>query len=503
MINTIVMEEDLMNFDLPVNKSSIIKVIGVGGGGGNAVNHMYRRGIKDVDFVLCNTDAQALANSPVQIKIQLGASLTEGRGAGNKPAIGREAAIESLNDMIEVLANNTKMIFITAGMGGGTGTGAAPVIAKAAKELGILTVAIVTIPFRNEGQRRINQALEGIAEIEKYVDSLLVVNNEKIREMYGDLKVSEAFAKADDILAIAAKGIAEIITVHGYINVDFSDVETVMNNSGVAIMGSAKATGEGRAIKAVTEALNSPLLNDNNIEGARNILLNITSGNQEITMDEIGQVTDFIQGCAGDNADIIWGNGIDESLGEAISVTIIATGFCTNSIPELYIRKRQLDKVRLDDENLLLRPSEEQSTSEFEVKDKPHKPQSKKRSESNIITQREIEFDLTQPFESGKLSDDLHSKDINRSIEIKKAAERVKNLKKTYEKLHELSLNSQQLNDTIDEIENKPAFERRNFELDKSAPSKEKKISRYSLTDDEKNSVRLSDNNRYLHENID
>lgn len=492
------MNEDLMNFELPVNKSSIIKVVGVGGGGSNAVNHMSRNGIKDVDFVVCNTDAQALANSPVQVKIQLGASLTEGRGAGNKPAVGREAAIENLNDVIDVLSKNTRMVFITAGMGGGTGTGAAPVIAKAAKELGILTVAIVTIPFRNEGQRRVNQALEGIAEIEKYTDSLLVINNEKIREMYGDLKVSEAFAKADDVLSIAAKGIAEIITVHGYINVDFADVETVMSNSGVAIMGSAKATGPERAMKAVTEALNSPLLNDNNIQGARNILINITSGNEEITMDEIGQVTDYIQSCAGDDADLIWGNGIDKLLGDAMSVTVIATGFGTNSIPELYIRKRELDRVSLDhteEEN----QSTSQPNSEFEVKDIP---KTRKRASSNVITQREIEFDLTEPYDKRIPAEEMQIKNADNSMEIKRAAERVKNLKKTYEKLRDMNMNSQQAKSSIDEMENQPAYVRRKFNLDKTEPSKEKKISKYSLKDDDK-SVKLSDNNRYLHENVD
>ncbi len=494
------MKEDLMNFDLPANRSSIIKVIGVGGGGSNAVNHMYRNGIKDVDFVVCNTDAQALANSPVQVKIQLGSSLTEGRGAGNKPAIGREAAIENLDDVIEVLVNNTKMVFITAGMGGGTGTGAAPIIAKAAKELNVLTVAIVTIPFRNEGQRRINQALEGIAEIEKYVDSLLVINNEKIREMYGDLKVSEAFAKADDVLAIAAKGIAEIITVHGYINVDFADVETVMTNSGVAIMGSAISTGPDRAIQAVTNALKSPLLNDNNITGARNILINITSGSEEITMDEIGQVTDYIQNCTGEEADLIWGNGIDEKLGNSICVTVIATGFGTNSIPELYIRMRQLDKISLETcekEDLL---NEIEPNSEFEVKDVP---KSKKRSGSNIVSQREIEFDISEPFESRTHSYDLQSKQLEKSMEVKKATERVKNLKKTYEKMREMNLNSQQTNDSIEELENQPAYVRRNFELNETEPSKEKKISKYSLINDDKKNVKLSDNNRYLHENVD
>ncbi|MGD2034133.1 MAG: cell division protein FtsZ [Bacteroidales bacterium] len=495
------MKEDLMNFDLPVNKSSIIKVIGVGGGGSNAVNYMYRHGIKDVDFVVCNTDAQALENSPVQVKIQLGASLTEGRGAGNKPATGREAAIENLDDVIEVLSVNTKMVFITSGMGGGTGTGAAPVIAKAAKELGILTVAIVTIPFRNEGQRRINQALEGISEIEKYVDSLLVINNEKIREMYGDLKVSEAFAKADNVLAIAAKGIAEIITVHGYINVDFADVETVMTSSGVAIMGSARSKGEDRAIKAVTEALNSPLLNDNNIVGSRNILINITSGNEEITMDEIGQVTDYVQSCAGDQADLIWGNGIDESLGDALSVTVIATGFGTNSIPELYMRKKQLDKVALDDEKSGNNLEQGKTTEGFEVKEVP-KNRKRSGADNNIITQREIEFDLTQPYESERLSDDGQENQVKRAIEFRKGAERVKTIKKTYEKMREMDLNSQQVKSSIDEMENQPAYVRRNFELDKTEPSKEKKISKYSLSDDDK-SVKLSDNNRYLHENVD
>jgi cell division protein FtsZ len=284
------MGDELINFDLPPTTESIIKVIGVGGGGGNAVNYMHRMGIKDVDFVLCNTDAQALFNSPVQMKLQLGASLTEGRGAGNKPEIGRQAAIESSQQISDLLSRKTKMVFITAGMGGGTGTGAAPVIAQISKELGILTVAIVTIPFRNEGKKRIAQAIEGIENIRQHVDSLLVVNNEKILEIYGNLKVTEAFSKADDVLATAAKGIAEIITVHGYINVDFADVETVMANSGVALMGSGRATGENRAITAVKAALESPLLNNNDISGARNILLNVTYGQDEITMEEIGLI---------------------------------------------------------------------------------------------------------------------------------------------------------------------------------------------------------------------
>jgi len=494
------MDEALMYFELPVNRSSIIKVIGVGGGGSNAVNYMSRLGIKDVDFVVCNTDAQALASSPVPVKIQLGSSLTEGRGAGNKPEIGREAAIENLDDVIDVLASNTKMVFITAGMGGGTGTGAAPVIAKAAKELGILTVAIVTIPFRNEGQRRFNQALEGISEIEKYVDSLLVINNEKIREIHGDLKVSEAFSRADNVLAIAAKGIAEIITVHGYINVDFADVETVMSNSGVAIMGSGRASGEDRAIQAVTNALNSPLLNDNNIVGSRNILINITSGNEEITMDEIGQITDYVQSCAGDTADLIWGNGIDKSLGDDLCVTVIATGFGTSSIPELYIKRRQIEKQMLETEKTILDDTKTQFDGEFVVKEKQ---QSTKRNTSNVITQREIEFDLTVPFETGKYTDDFKVNDLEKNIEIKKAAERVKNLKRTYEKFRELNLNSQQRQNSIDEMENQPAYIRRNYDLEKEEPSKEKKLSKFSLSDDDNNTIKLSEENRYIHKHVD
>ncbi len=318
-----------MKFEMLKDKSSIIKVIGVGGGGGNAVNHMYNQGIVGVDFIICNTDAQALELSPIPNKVQLGASLTEGRGAGSIPEVGKNSAIESIDDVKELLGSTTKMIFITAGMGGGTGTGASPIIAQAAKELGILTVGIVTTPFNFEGKRRKQQAEEGLEAFKKHVDTLLVISNDKLREMYGNLTLSNAFAEADNILTTAAKGIAEIITVPGYINVDFEDVKTVMQNSGVAIMGSASAEGEGRAFKAVQNALASPLLNDNDIEGARYILLNITSGEQEVLMDEVSEITDYIQNQAGLTADIIWGNCYDETLGDKISVTLIATGFQT------------------------------------------------------------------------------------------------------------------------------------------------------------------------------
>ncbi len=323
------------SFELETRIPSIIKVIGVGGGGSNAVNYMYNLGIKDVDFVVCNTDVQALAKSPVPIKIQLGQTLTEGLGAGSKPEIGKEAAIESLEQIKEVLSNNTKMVFITAGMGGGTGTGAAPIIAKTAKEMGILTVAIVTLPFEFEGKRRYTQAIEGIREIKNHVDSLLIINNQRLREMYGDLQYSVGFSKADDVLATAAKGIAEIITLPGHINVDFADVKAVMTDSGVAIMGSGIADGENRASVAIKQALNSPLLNNNDIAGARNILLNITCGEPEITIDEISQITEYLQEATNNSAEIIFGVGKDLNMGDKISVTIIATGFGTESvIPE-------------------------------------------------------------------------------------------------------------------------------------------------------------------------
>jgi len=335
------MIDELLPVDFEPKEKSIIKVIGVGGGGSNAVNHMLKEGITGVDFVICNTDAQALESSQVPIKVQLGKSLTEGRGAGNKPERGRQSAIESIDEINEVLSEKTKMIFVTAGMGGGTGTGAAPIIAETARKQGVLTVGIVTIPFRFEGKTRIEQAMEGIANLEKHVDALLIINNEKLRIMYGDLKLSEAFAKADDVLSVAAKSIAEIITVHGYVNVDFADVETVMRDSGVAVMGSASASGEDRAIRAIEEALTSPLLNSNNICGARNILLNIISGKDEVTMQEVSRVTEYVHDVVGDEVSIIWGNGNSDKLENELSVTIIATGFSENPIPDLSIEPRQ------------------------------------------------------------------------------------------------------------------------------------------------------------------
>ena len=320
-------EFDNISFDLPKNQSNVIKVIGVGGGGSNAINHMFQAGINGVDFVICNTDSQALDNSPVPNKIQLGVSLTEGLGAGANPEVGEEAAMESMDDIKHMLDNTTKMIFITAGMGGGTGTGAAPVIAKFAKEMDVLTVGIVTMPFNFEGKMRCEQAQKGIEKLRRNVDSLIVINNNKLREVYGNLGFKAGFSKADEVLATAARGIAEVITHHYTQNIDLRDAKTVLSNSGTAIMGSAIASGSARANEAIMKALDSPLLNDNKIQGAKNVLLLIVSGVQEITIDEIGEINDHIQIEAGHGANIIMGVGEDDTLGEAIAVTVIATGF--------------------------------------------------------------------------------------------------------------------------------------------------------------------------------
>ena len=321
------MEFDGIAFDLPKNQSNVIKVIGVGGGGSNAINHMFQSGINGVDFVICNTDSQALNNSPVPTKIQLGVSLTEGLGAGANPEVGEQAALESMEEIKQMLATTTKMIFITAGMGGGTGTGAAPVIARQAKELDVLTVGIVTMPFEFEGKMRCEQARVGIEKLRANVDSLIVINNNKLREVYGNLGFKAGFSKADEVLSTAAKGIAEVITHHYTQNIDLRDAKTVLSNSGTAIMGSAIAAGSARANEAIMKALDSPLLNDNKIAGAKNVLLLIVSGSLEITIDEIGEINDHIQVEAGHGANIIMGVGEDEDLGEAIAVTVIATGF--------------------------------------------------------------------------------------------------------------------------------------------------------------------------------
>ena len=342
--------KDNFSFDLPKNKSNVIKVIGVGGGGSNAINYMFRQGIKGVDFVVSNTDAQALSESAVPIKIQLGATLTEGLGAGANPEIGASAAKESVDDLQTLLTTQTKMVFITAGMGGGTGTGAAPIIAQMAKDLDILTVGIVTMPFQFEGKLRMDQAQIGLDNMKQAVDSLIVINNNKLREVYGNLGFKAGFAKADEVLATAARGIAEVITHHYTQNIDLKDAKTVLTNSGTAIMGSGDASGANRAQDAIEKALDSPLLNDNKITGCRNVLLLIVSGSEEITIDEIGEINDFIQGEAGNNTNIIMGVGEDETLGSSISVTIIATGFAADQQHEIVNAEAKKIIHNLEDE---------------------------------------------------------------------------------------------------------------------------------------------------------
>jgi cell division protein FtsZ len=473
------MNEDIINFDLPRNKSSIIKVMGVGGGGSNAVNHMYRQGIRDVDFVIFNTDVQALANSPVPTRVQLGESLTEGLGAGNKPDVGRQSAIETLPTIESVLKSNTRMVFITAGMGGGTGTGAAPIIAKAAKEMGILTVAIVTIPFRFEGSQRVNQAIHGLNELKNHVDSLLVINNEKLRQMYGDLKLSEAFSKADDVLTSAAKGIAEIITLPGNVNVDFADVRTVMTNSGVAIMGSATAEGENRALEVIQEALKSPLLNNNDIKGAKNILLNITSGKNEITMDEVYEITDYVMHQVSQDVNIIWGTGNDASLGEKISVTIIATGFGTDSIPELYAINKRIEK---------------NYTADFPVPRKIENFEIRKKSikeDEPSTNQKSIEFDLTKTGSRVFTEQNLYK-------------ETPKSKKTTESQPEQVKAKLTNLDDsTIENLHNQPAYMRKKTNVTESKPTaSEGKVSRYTLSTED-DGVKLRPDNSFLHDNVD
>ncbi|HZH72965.1 MAG TPA: cell division protein FtsZ [Mariniphaga sp.] len=464
------MTENNTNFTLKENKGSVIKVIGVGGGGGNALNFMYKQGIHDVDFVICNTDSQALESSPVPNKVQLGSALTEGRGAGNRPEVGKQAALENIEDVKQVLSKNTKMVFVTAGMGGGTGTGGAPVIAEACSSEGYLTVGIVTIPFRNEGKRRIKQAIEGIALLENHVDALLVINNERIREMYGDFGISEAFSKADNVLATAAKGIAEIITVPGYINVDFADVETVMRRSGLALMGTGVASGKDRAAQAVEQALNSPLLNNSDIRGAKNILLNITSGNQEVTMDEVGTITDYLQNKAGFEADLIWGNGKDENLGDEISVTLIATGFGKSSIATI-TGEKTLEKETVE---LTVEPATTEKLKE------PHKPYTKEIENTN---QQSIKFtDIKSQDDDGYDFEVLYPKSVDEQ-----------NVRKDSSRMDFTSASEEDL----DEMENIPAYKRRQLRM--NDPRYKKQLSKYAVTNENK----IADKNSYLHGQVD
>lgn len=502
--------EPMLNFDLPKNQSSIIKVVGVGGGGSNAVSHMFQQGIEGVDFIICNTDRQALEASGIPTKIQLGA---KGLGAGSIPDVGRESAIENIEDIKQLLEKNTKMLFITAGMGGGTGTGAAPVIAETARELGILTVGIVTIPFSFEGRKRKIQADAGIEELRKNVDSLLIICNDKLREVYGDLKLSEAFERADNILTVAAKGIAEIITVTGYINVDFEDVKTVMKDSGTALMGSAMAEGENRAHKAIEEALASPLLNDNHIKGTNNILLYLASGDEELTMDEVTEITDYIQDQAGQNAEIIWGNGIDYSLGNKISITLVATGFNSDAaglsdqpaerkVHELVAGpKEPKEKPKptvsenITEITLISTKKEERSDAE-----KSETPKQEEKKEEPLELKAEIKSPETPakkeepvPFRMVRKQD--LNEDIERDEIEKKSRERIKKLKDL-----SIKLRSPQ---EIDHMENVPAYIRRKVELNDVNPSDESEVSRFTLGEGEDNKGDLKSNNSFLHDNVD
>jgi len=566
-----------MRFNLPTEKSSIIKVIGVGGGGGNAVNHMYNMGIKGVDFIVCNTDHQALDTSPVPIKIQLGSSLTEGRGAGSIPEIGKNAAIENIDDIQDFLSDNTKMVFVTAGMGGGTGTGAAPVIAKIAKEMGVLTVGIVTMPFTFEGRKRKEQAAKGLEEMRNSVDTLLVINNDRLREMYGNLSLQTAFGHADDVLTTAAKGIAEVISVTGAINVDFNDVNTVMKDSGVAIMGQASASGEERGINAVQTALASPLLNDNDIAGAKYVLLNITYGDQEVLMDEISDITDFIQDEAGSTADVIWGHGYDETLGDALSVTIIATGF--NATPDTGVIQEEQQKVydldkdrnqnkaiaqemsspvatytpeeqapanvpepylKSDTPEQVTESTPQPSTAEepsvdFEVKspwatptvdDEPVLKQSTEvpASNDNDIKKFSLDDDYVpdgtgkeastapinwgnEPTQTQNLNEDAMW--TSKKSEADLAMELEEQQRLAQERLDRLKDLSARLKTPsgISDLENEPAYKRRNVNLDDVPHSSESNVSKFTLSEEElengEKRTGLRENNAFLHDNVD
>jgi len=531
---------NVMEFDIPKEQSSIIKVFGIGGGGGNAVNHMYNQGIKGVDFVICNTDQQALDISPVPIKLQLGQSLTEGRGAGAVPEIGKNAAIENIEEIKSILENNTKMVFITAGLGGGTGTGAAPVIARVAKEMDILTVGIVTVPFGFEGRKRKIQAEEGLEELRQNVDTLLIINNDRLREMFGNLSLGNAFSKADDVLATAAKGIAEVISVTGMINVDFNDVSTVMKDSGVAIMGSAEAAGENRAIEAVRNALESPLLNDNDISGATYVLLNITYGSDEILMDEIGEITDYIQDEAGSTADVIWGHGYDESLGDGICITLIATGF--NSSPITGFEKAAVKKVvNLDDETvptMISQPIEsptqvntldtkdvteevvasEETTNDLGADEEPFlivketEEMEVKESQTEINwsldTEENVEASNEEEVIKHYLTDDLEEKIEMTEATPKQVLTAEEQSDRAKDRMDRIQSYTSKLKSSegITDLENEPAYKRKKIEFDEVPHSSEESMSKFTLSEEEDNGekkIELKENNSFLHDNVD
>ncbi|MBN1107906.1 MAG: cell division protein FtsZ [Bacteroidales bacterium] len=494
------MPDDIMNFDLPVEMSSIIKVLGIGGGGNNAVNHMFEKGIRDVNFVVCNTDHQALQKSPVPVKVQIGQTLTEGMGAGSQPEKGRKAAMENLDDVMKTLGGNTRMVFITTGMGGGTGTGAIPVIARACREAGILTIAVVTLPFKSEGRVRIRYAIDGITELKDHVDSLLVINNEKLREIYGNLGVSSAFTKADDVLTTAVKGIAEIITVTGYINVDFADVETVMKDSGVAIMGMGMAEGENRALRAIENALASPLLNSNDITGAKSILINISSGTgeHEITMDELGEITDYMYDAASDDALIIRGLSQDEDLGGNINVTVIATGFEANSLFQHY-KPKEKSRVDLLADNNIVAPMVIAERSEGEIRVLERKKKSIisdfEDKSQGIIDFGNLSHETENPGRKHKnYGDDEENEDSEATL---KKVKHIQNI------LRKEGLSNKTMKENIDTFEDVPAYIRRNMPVITSDKKADSKLSRFTLTSDDEEGPVLRENNAYLNDNVD
>jgi len=530
-------------FDLPKHHKSIIKVIGVGGGGSNAVNHMFRQGIKDVEFVVANTDLQALNSSPVPYKLQLGVNLTEGLGCGANPEVGRAAAIESKEQIREMLMG-TKMVFVTAGMGGGTGTGAAPVIAKIAKDMDILTVGIVTVPFAFEGKKKIAQAELGIDAFRSSCDTVLIILNDKLREIYGNLAIGQAFGEADNVLTTAAKGIAEIITLAGYVNVDFQDVRTVMLNAGAAVMGSAETRGDNRAIKAAQQALASPLLDNKDIMGAKKILLSIISGDEaELQMDELTTITEYIQQQAGDEAEVIFGHGVDSGLGDRIRVTVIATGFFAENrlkkkpeekkVHELdrsqiplfgavdnSVNQQNLDiqlKVRSDNDNPNFNSEEKPARHENERPETPLNPPSKEEAPSQ---ERSYTFEwsneLTSSNEEDQGEDSLFSEEeedfklgkgvsedqiVNEEglMEIRRTKERLEEQARQRREKLKASKKQEMTKEEFNEKWTLPAYLRRGVKMDNVPHSSEPFISRYNLNDDNN----LLGNNKFLHDNVD
>jgi cell division protein FtsZ len=537
-----------MDFQMPKNKSSQIKVMGIGGGGSNAVNYMFEHGIKGVDFVICNTDAQALEASPVPIKIQLGASLTEGLGAGSNPEVGRKAAEESADRIIELLDANTKMLFLTAGMGGGTGTGAAPVIAEIAREKGILTVGVVTNPFSTEGGYRKQYAEDGLAELKKYVDTLLIINNDKLIEVYGDLTFTQAFGKANEVLNTATKGIAEVISQHLLVNIDLNDARKVLENSGTAVMGQAIAEGENRAIEAVMGALDSPLLNDNDITGAQQVLLKIVTGNgdDEIKMSELFKIKNKIQEAAGRNVNIIEGIGIDPELGAAVSVTVVATGFEEKRKP------KGTTIVGLDEEDFKVSDKTESSLSietvvdlssndspqhildledqeyiapidelmTFGIPEEDHiipqiKEDKKIVFELNIDEKEETPEQVISSILQEELKVDMKTvvleMDDEQEVETLRTLDSnpkvsSDNMKvEARERENRLRAISQQLRTPsgLTNLEDIPAYKRNQIELEATSHSAENEISTYTLSDGKNNSTELKQNNSFLHDNVD